>query len=113
VALFCFKSPATKLLDETGLKENLMGYETCWDGCILPSSQLKSYKKESEIYTGHAVMNNGEAIFIWDFADSEPYYLDGLTKWDEKYLDKKITIEGELVQENAKSIIKNWRIINQ
>ena len=109
-ALFCFKSPATKLPDNTGLKENLKNYESCWDGCLLPCNLLQTYK-ETEIYIGRAVMNNGKAMFIWDFADSEIYYLDGLAKWDEIYLNKKITIEGDLIQDNGKSIIKNWKII--
>jgi hypothetical protein len=113
VALFCFKSPATKLPDQTGIKENLRGYETCWDGCILPSNKLNTFKKESEIYSGRAVMNKGKAAFIWDFADSEIYYLDSLTKWEEKYINKRITIEGKLVQVNEKSIIKNWKIIER
>ena len=111
VALFCFKSPATKLPDKTGLIENLRGCETCWDGCILRCDQLKTYKKELEIYTGRTAMERGKAIFIWDFADSEIYDIDGLIKWDKKYLNKKITIEGSLEQENGKSIIKYWKII--
>ncbi len=64
-------------------------------------------------YVGTAAMNDGKAMFIWDFANSEAYYLDGVESWDSKYLDKKITVEGVLVQFiDGKSVIKDWKIID-
>jgi hypothetical protein len=65
-----------------------------------------------QILTGRTMNINGSAAFIWDFADSEAYYLDGHQPWNEKELDKKITIEGVLVQfEDGKSVLKNWQIV--
>ncbi|PKP03153.1 MAG: hypothetical protein CVU11_09315 [Bacteroidetes bacterium HGW-Bacteroidetes-6] len=63
-------------------------------------------------FVGTAAMNDGQAMFIYDFALSEAFYLDGLTSWDNKYLNKKITIEGVLIQFiDGKSVIKDWKII--
>lgn len=76
------------------------------------SSASASQQESSQIFTGVAQMNNDKALFIWDFALSESFSLEGLDVWDEKYLNKKITIRGELVQtEKGKSMIKNWEII--
>jgi hypothetical protein len=67
---------------------------------------------EKTIYEGTAMMSNGKALFIWDFADSEAFYLDGLTSWDSKYLNKKIRVEGVLVQFiDGRSVIKDWKIL--
>lgn len=63
-------------------------------------------------FVGTAILSDGKAMFIWDFADSEAFYFDGLNTWDEKYLNKKITVEGVLIQViEGKSIIKDWKII--
>jgi len=51
-----------------------------------------------DTFVGIAILRDDKAIFIWDLADSEVFYLDGLNIWDEKYLNKKITVEGKLFQ---------------
>lgn len=62
--------------------------------------------------TGRTMNIDGRAAFIWDFADSEAYYLDQHQPWSENELDKKITIDAVLVQfEDGKSVLKNWQII--
>ena len=71
------------------------------------------YVTESGMRTfeGSAIMSDGRALFVWDFADSEAFYLDGVSTWDEKYLNKKIRVEGQLFQFiDGKSVIKNWKI---
>jgi hypothetical protein len=63
-------------------------------------------------FVGTSIMSNDKAMFIWDFADSEAFYLDGLNTWDEKHLNKQITVEGVLIQFiDGKSLIKDWKII--
>ncbi len=72
------------------------------------------YVTESGLRTfeGTAIMSDGRALFVWDFADSEAFYLDGVSTWDPKYLNKKICVEGELIQFiDGKSVIKNWKIV--
>jgi hypothetical protein len=113
-ALFCFNEPATKLKEKNGLTEKLGDYETCWDGCLLSSNELLSYGYKNEIKTfkGTAQMNGGRALFICEFAYSEPYFLNGIENWEEKYLDKTITVKGILVQfVEGKSMILNWEIL--
>lgn len=67
---------------------------------------------ERRIFTGSTQMSQGKALFIYDFADSEPYYLDGVTNWDSNHLNRKLTVEGILVQFiDGKSVIKDWKII--
>lgn len=67
---------------------------------------------EKYAYEGRTMNLNGQAAFIWDFADSEAYYLDNHAPWTEEELDKKITIEAVLVQFiNGKSMLKSWEII--
>ncbi len=66
----------------------------------------------TQTFKGSTVNIDNQAVFIYDFADSEVFYLDGLEKWEDKYLNKKITIEGTLVQFiDGKSVIKNWKIL--
>jgi hypothetical protein len=63
--------------------------------------------------TGRTMNIDGRAAFIWDFADSEAYYLDQQQPWNEKELDKKITIEGVLIQfEDGRSVVKNWMYVD-
>lgn len=77
---------------------------------VVKDYTIEVIKKET--MTGRTMNINGQAAFIWDYADSEAYYLDGHAAWTEKELDKKITIEGVLVQFiDGKSVIKAWRII--
>jgi len=67
-----------------------------------------------DTFVGIAILRDDKAIFIWDLADSEVFYLDGLNIWDEKYLNKKITVEGKLFQfMGGISLIKDWKIIEQ
>jgi hypothetical protein len=75
--------------------------------------EIKYNNYEMETFVGTAITNNGEPLFIWDFATSEPFYLDSLKSWDSKYLNKKITVEGVLIQcIDGKSVIKDWKIID-
>lgn len=77
---------------------------------VVKDYTIEVIKKES--MTGTTMNINEQAAFIWDYADSEAYYLDGHDAWTEKELHKKITIEGVLVQFiDGKSVIKAWRII--
>jgi hypothetical protein len=63
-------------------------------------------------FVGTATMKDGKAMFIWDFSLSESFYLDGLTTWDEKYLNKKINVEGVLIQFiDGKSVIIDWKMV--
>jgi len=74
------------------------------------NSVSEVYKRDT--FVGTAILRDGKAIFIWDLADSEVFILDGLNTWDEKYLNKKITVEGKLFQLiGGKSLIKDWKII--
>lgn len=61
-------------------------------------------------YTGHSLNQNGKALFIWEFADSEMYYLEGIDEWGEYQNNKKITVVGELNQGKKGAVIKNWII---
>lgn len=62
--------------------------------------------------TGSTMMSDGKALFIYDFADSEAYYLDGVSFWLPEHLNKKITLEGRLIQFiDGKSVIKDWKIL--
>jgi hypothetical protein len=45
-AMFYFKKPAIKLQDNKGLENNKGEYDTCWDGCLLPIDNLKTYGRE-------------------------------------------------------------------
>jgi hypothetical protein len=66
-------------------------------------------------FVGTAIMSDGKAMFIWDFADSQAFYLDGLHSWDEKYLNRKIAVEGVLTEYidgvYSGPVLTNWRII--
>lgn len=67
---------------------------------------------EKQTYTGRTKNIDGQAAFIWDYADSEAYYLDNHAPWTQDELDKKITLEAVLVQFiNGKSVLKSWEII--
>lgn len=67
---------------------------------------------EKYVYTGTTMNIDGRAAFIWDFADSEAYYLDNHAPWTKEELNKSIKIEGVLVQYiDQKSMLKCWKII--
>lgn len=69
-------------------------------------------KREKYVYTGSTKNIDGQAAFIWDFADSEAFYLHDQEPWSEAELNKKISIEGVLVQFiDGKSMLMSWRII--
>jgi hypothetical protein len=63
------------------------------------------------VYIGRAVNLNGRASFIWDFADSESFLVEGVEIWDEKYLNKKLSIQGILKQYYYGAVITNSKII--
>jgi hypothetical protein len=74
---------------------------------------IETKKLPRQRMTGRTMNINGHAAFIWDFADSEAYYLENQQPWNEKELDKQITIEGVLVQfEDGRSILKNWQYVD-
>ena len=110
VALFEFSNPATKLTTEKGLG-NYGKLDSCWDGCLLPINQLFPASGKTFPHAGTAMMVNGKAAFASDFADSALYYLEGLDKWDGKYLNKRIKISGQLVTENNRTVFRNWKVI--
>jgi hypothetical protein len=110
IALFEFSNPSMKLTTEKGLV-NSGKLNSCWDGCLLPVNQLFLASGKTFSHTGTAMMVNGKAAFASDFADSALYYLEGLDKWDEKYLNKRITILGQLVREGNRTFFMNWKIL--
>lgn len=71
-------------------------------------------ENKRSVYSGTAVMCNGKPGFIWDMADSQVFYPEGLTSWDSKYLNRRICIEGVLAEGNeggyAYPLIKEWKI---
>jgi len=70
---------------------------------------------ERRTFVGTAMMNDGKPMFVWDLSDSQAFYLDGLKNWDNKYLNKKITVEGILTEYidgvYSGPVIKDWKII--
>ncbi len=77
---------------------------------VIKPIEVKTIPRQT--MTGRTMNIDGRAAFIWDFADSEAYYLDQHKPWSENELDKKITIDAVLVQfEDGKSVLKNWQII--
>jgi len=78
---------------------------------VIKPIEVKALPRER--MTGRTMNIEGRAAFIWDLADSEAYYLDQQQPWDEKELDKKITIEGVLIQfEDGRSVLKNWMYVD-
>ena len=71
---------------------------------------------ERRTFVGTAIISDSKPLFVWEFADSEAFYLDGLKSWDNKYLNKTITVEGILTQYidgvYSGSVIKDWKIID-
>lgn len=61
--------------------------------------------------TGYTLTVNGQAHFVWDYAGSESYRLEGREPWTLAEEHKKITIEGILWQDQAGSVLKQWKII--
>lgn len=73
---------------------------------------ITSKKIEKQVFTGTLMNNENDAAFIYDFADSEIFYVDSIQSWNESEINKHVTIEGYLVQfENGRSVIKSWNII--
>lgn len=100
---------------KNSMEINDKSYLPAINGTVSNSSEIWLISKiynQKYIYTGTAQESNGEAIFIWDFADSEAFNLYGMKLWDKKYLNKKINIEGILIQYiDNKSVIIDWKII--
>lgn len=75
---------------------------------------ITTKKIEQRTMTGSLQNINGEAAFVYDFADSEVFYVDSVMSWNQDQIGKRVVLEGYLVQfENQKSMIKNWRIITE
>jgi hypothetical protein len=108
--LFKFRKPALKLQNGKGLNDSMS-----FDGCLLPMNKLTLYGREDQkqVFTGTTMQSGENAYFSWDYAFSTSYHLDGISKWEPKYLNKHLTVEGVLVQYiDGKSVIKNWKIIS-
>jgi hypothetical protein len=80
---------------------------------------LHDYETEiapKDTFTGRAEMIDHRMAFVWDYADSEVYYLDTdntADEWPKEQQGKKITIAGVLVQfEEGRSVLKAWKILN-
>ncbi len=75
-----------------------------------------SEKSKRRTFVGTAIMSDGKPMFVWEFTDSESFYIDGLKSWDDKYLNKTITIEGILTHYidglYSGQVIKDWKIID-
>lgn len=64
-------------------------------------------------YKGTTFNQDNQAAFIYEFADSELFFLDNKEPWPENELNKEIVIDAVLVQFiNGKSVLKNWEIID-
>lgn len=61
--------------------------------------------------TGYARNVNGQAHFLWEFADSESYRLEGRKPWTPEEEHRIITVEGILVQDFSGSVLWDWKII--
>ncbi|NJO88875.1 MAG: hypothetical protein HC831_07895 [Chloroflexia bacterium] len=69
-------------------------------------------KPERQRFKGRLTNNFGKAAFVWEFADSEVYYLEGKDIWSEEMVGKEVVIEAVLVQtRKSAGILKKWRII--
>ncbi|HEX2627490.1 MAG TPA: hypothetical protein VHM26_00710 [Chitinophagaceae bacterium] len=107
ICIFRFEKPARIL------PGNAISDSASWDGCLLPVDSLIMYgrKDQRRTMTGTTMVSDGKALFIYDFSDSQPFELDGVDKWDTKYLNKHIEVEGVLVQfVEGRSLIKDWKI---
>jgi hypothetical protein len=108
--IFKFRKPALKLQNSKGLNDSMS-----FDGCLLPMNKLTIYGREDqmEVFTGTTMQSGEDAYFIYDFAGSTAFHLDTINKWEAKYLNKHLTVEGILVQYiEGKSVIKNWKILS-
>ena len=80
------------------------------------NTQAASLEEEPTYqYTGTAQTIDSCRALIWEFADSEAFYLDGdsIQPWPAEMEGKEITIDGILVQKpGEKSVIKRWKILN-
>eukprot|EP01034_Spumella_vulgaris_P045182 gene45182-56265_t len=63
-------------------------------------------KLQVQRMTGHTLNVDGHAHFVWEFADSESYRLDGREVWTKEEEHQKITLEGILVQDEAAHFIQ-------
>lgn len=113
-ALFCFKSPATKLEKGNSLTATIEGYETCFGGCLLPAENILVYSS-SQVYKefyGNPKSTTDNPVFFGEFSYSEPYFLYGEKKWEERYINKKVVVRGILFQfVEGKSTILDWEIV--
>ena len=77
---------------------------------VMKDYEMKEFKKET--YSGTTVNLEDRAAFIYDFSDSEAFFLDKNEPWLPGELNRKIKIEAVLVQYiDGKSMLKNWRIV--
>ena len=114
MALFYFKTPASKLKGENTISNKFGDYETCWDGCLLPKNKLLTYGhfNNYQEFTGTPKSRDGTPIFSGDYSYSEPYFLNNAKEWEQRYLNKEVTVKGILIQfVEGKSMILDWEII--
>jgi hypothetical protein len=71
---------------------------------------------EKTIYKGTAMTIDGQRAVIWEFADSEAYYLADerpFESWPEEVEGKEVQVKAVLVQEpGQQSVLKAWEILD-
>ena len=82
---------------------------------LISKMEKVTQRNERRTFVGRAIISNDIPMFVWEFSDSEAFYIEGLENWDDKYLNKTITIEGILTYYidglYSGQVIKDWKII--
>lgn len=82
---------------------------------LISKMEKVTQRNERRTFVGRAIISNDIPMFVWEFSDSEAFYIEGLENWDDKYLNKTITIEGILTYYidglYSGQVIKDWEII--
>lgn len=68
-------------------------------------------KLQVQRMTGYTLNVGGQAHFVWEFADSESYRLEGRVPWTQEEEHQKITVEGVLLQNETGSVLKDWKMV--
>ncbi len=67
-----------------------------------------------QTFKGTTINIDNQAAFIYEFANSEAFYLDKKEPWTTEELNKKVEIKAVLVQFiEGKSVLKNWILISK
>ncbi len=82
---------------------------------LISKMEKVTQSNERRTFVGRAIISNDIPMFVLEFSDSEAFYIEGLKNWDDKYLNKTITIEGILTHYidglYSGQVIKDWIII--